>query len=100
MVHADADPTEVGADVVDAIGDGLAQLLIDEVIHANLRRMPRGMPLTTGMLAVSEEFLLLGIDRDDRLAPALKILYPGVEMLEWRVAIRVMAALAGLACSL
>ena len=79
---------------------GLAELFIDEVIHADLRRMPRGVPLTASILEVAEEFLLLGIDRNDRLAAALKVLHPGVEMLELRVAVWVMAPLAGLAGSL
>ena len=35
MVHADADPTEVSPAVVDAVGDGLASLLLD-------RSHPRG----------------------------------------------------------
>jgi len=100
MAHAYADPTEVSPDVVDAVGDGLAELLIDEVIHADLRRMPRGVPLTASILAVAEEFLLLGIDRHDGLATALTVLPPGVERLALRVAVRVMAPLAGLACSL
>ena len=100
MVHAHADPPEVGADVVDAVGDSLAEFLIDEVIDADLRRMPRGVPLTARILEVAEEFLLLGIDRNDWLAAALKVLDAGVEMREWRVAIRVLAALAGLARSL
>ena len=34
--------------------------------------MPRGVPLTARILEVAEEFLLLGIDRNDRLAAALK----------------------------
>jgi len=100
MVHAHADPPEVGADVVGAVGAGLAELLIDEVIPTDLGRMPRGVPLTASILAVAEEFLLLGIDRDDGLTVALKVLHPGVEMLELCVAIRVMAPLAGLARSL
>ena len=58
MVHAHADPPEVGADIVDAVGDGLAKFPIDEVIHANLGRMPRGVPLTASILEVAEELLL------------------------------------------
>jgi hypothetical protein len=100
MVHAHADPPEVGADVVDAVGDGLAEFLIDEVIHADLRRMPRGVPLTASILEIAEKVLLLGIDRNDGLAAALQVLHPGVEMLELRVAVWVLAPLAGLAYSL
>jgi hypothetical protein len=58
------------------------------------------VPLTARILEVAEEFLLFGIDSNDWLAAALKVLYAGVEMLEWRVAVRVLAALAGLARSL
>ena len=99
-VHAPADPTAVGADVVDAVGEGLASLLIDEVIHADLRRRPRGGPLTASMLDVSTACLLLGLASNDRLAAALNVLHPAVERREWRVAVRVMAPLAGLARSL
>ena len=79
MGHAHADPTEVRADGVDAVGDGRAECLIDEVIHADLRRMPRGVPRTASILEVAEAGLLLGIDSNDWLAAALQGLHPGVE---------------------
>jgi len=100
MVHAHADPTEVGAEVVDAGWDGLAELLLDEVLPAARGRMPRGVPLTASLLAVAEACLLLGIAREDWLAAALQGLHPGVEMLAVRVAVRVLASLTGRACSL
>jgi hypothetical protein len=52
------------------------------------------------MLAVAAELLLLGIDRENGLAAALKVLPPGVKILAWRVAVRVRPPLTGLACSL
>src|SRR5712691_12243465 len=76
MVHAHADPPEVGADVVGAVGDGLAELLIDEVIPTDLGRMPRGVPLTARILARPPELRPLGIHRYDGRAAPLTALQP------------------------
>ena len=36
VIDADADATGIRADVVDAIGNGFAEFLIDEVMHVDL----------------------------------------------------------------
>ena len=68
VVDADADPTLVPAQVIDPLGDGLAQLLVREVLGADLLRLAPAMPLPPGIAEIPDQFLLLRIDRDDRLA--------------------------------
>ena len=41
VIDADADATGVRADIVDAIGNGLAELLVDEVVHIDESAGPR-----------------------------------------------------------
>jgi hypothetical protein len=97
MVHADADPAQVGTHVVDPRGHGLAALGGDDVVAAPRWRRPRGVPLPAGVLAVADQRLLLGLDGDDRLGALLEVQHPGGDGLDLRVAIRMLAACARLA---
>src|SRR5512132_3198851 len=100
MVHADTDPADVGVQVVDAIGDGLAQLRVNEVVDADLWRLALGVPLAPGVLEVAHQFFLLRVDRDDWLAPVLKVPHPCSDVLKLGVAIRMLGAFARLASAL
>jgi hypothetical protein len=53
VVDADADPRVVEPDVVDAVWDGLAQLLVDEVVNPNRDRLTFGLPLASCVLEIS-----------------------------------------------
>ena len=97
VVHADADPAEVGAHVVDPVGNGLAELGVDEVVDAHLGRLALGVPLPSGVLEVADQFLLLGIDGDDGLVALLEVPHTGGDVLELRVAVRMLASFARLA---
>jgi len=100
VVHAHADPALVPAQVVDPLGDRLAQDLVLEVLGPDLLRMAPPMPLPPGIAEIPDQLLLLGIDRDDRLALRLEGAHLAGDILELGVTIRVVAALLGLAVGL
>ena len=64
------------------------------------RRRPLGLPLPSAVLEVADQFLLLGVHRDDWLAPPLIRLDPSVDVLELGVAVGMAAAFPGLAVGL
>lgn len=81
------DQPGVGAEVVDAIGDRLAQFVILEVVHPHGGRLARGMPLLPGILEVPHQLLLLGVHRDHGLTALLELLGAPRNVLELRVAV-------------
>ena len=100
VVHADADPSGVGREVVDAIRHRSAQLLDQEVMHADLLRLAPGTPCLAGVLEVAHKLLLLGVDREHRLARGQSRLDAVVDVDELRVPVWVAVAFAGLAVGL
>jgi hypothetical protein len=52
---------------------------------------PARLPLPAAVLEVADALLLLGVDRDDRLAPPLERPDPPGEVLELGVAVEVSA---------
>ena len=79
MIDAHADPAFIPMRIVDAVGDGLATRPgNDEVVRADtLRRLGRP-PRSAAILEGPHQFLLLGVDRDCRLLPALGGPAPGL----------------------
>src|SRR4051812_39463949 len=65
VVDADVDPAQVPPEVVDAVGDRLADARVREVVDPYLLRVPLGLPLPSAILEVADQFLLLGVDGDD-----------------------------------
>jgi hypothetical protein len=100
MIHADTDPTGVVGQIVDAIGDRPAQFLDQEVVHPNVLRLTCGTPFPTGVLEVSDEFLLLRIDRDHRFARGQRRGHRVVDVNELRIAVGMAVAFPGLAIGL
>jgi len=70
VVHADADPSGIGREIVDAIRHRPAQVLDQEVMHPDLLWLAPRTPRLTGILEVAHKLLLLGIHRDHRLPAA------------------------------
>jgi hypothetical protein len=62
MGDADAHPTGIAGEIVNAIGDRPAQFLDQEVVHPHLFRLALATPLASGILEVADEFLFLGVD--------------------------------------
>src|SRR3712207_1511193 len=79
---------------------GLAQALVGEVLGPHLLRLPLRLPLGPAVLEIPEQFLLLGVHRDDRLPAPLAGPDPGADELELGIAVRVGGPLARLAVAL
>ena len=100
MVDADADPAVIVGDVVDAVGHRPAEFRDAEIVHADLLRLALGLPFAAAVLEIADQLLLLGVDRDHRLAGRRGRFHLIVDVAELRIAIRMACPLAGLAVGL
>ena len=100
VVHPDADPPDVRRHVVDPVRDCLAQLLVGEIMHLHLLRLPLRPPLPPPVPVRPHQLLLLRVDRHNRLAPALELLHPPVDVQELRVPVRMLPPFQRLAIRL
>ena len=100
FVDAHRDESRVLREVVDTVGDGLAELLVEEVMALHLAGRALGRPLLPPILVVPDEFFLFGIDGDDRIAPSLDRTGGFMDVQELRVTIRMRRALLRLAIPL
>src|SRR5439155_6411648 len=83
-------------DVIDAVGDRLAELLVLEVVHTDQLGLALGPPLPPGVLEIPDQLLLFGVDRDHRLTRGNRRLRRRADVLKLRVAVAVRGALTGL----
>src|SRR6201996_8531613 len=97
---AEVDPAGIGGDVVDTVGRHLAQFGKHEIMHPDGFGIALGTQFTTAILEISDEFLLLRVDRDGRLSGGLERVDLRIDVLELRVPVRMARALAGLAVRL
>ena len=93
VVDADAHPTLVLRDVIDAVGNGLAQLLVHEIVDQHFFGLSLRLPFPPAILEFPDHFLLFGVHRDHRLAAFLKRQDGCVDVLELGVAVGVIASL-------
>ena len=100
MIDADADATGVRADVVNSVRNGFAEFLVDEVVHVDLVGTALGPIVAAAVLVGADQFLLLRVDRDHRLAGGLKGFNLRVDVFELSVPVDMMAALQALAIDL
>ena len=89
----DADAAGVGADVIDAVGHHLAELLVLEVVHLDATWIALRPIVAAAILEVADQLLLLRVDRDDRLPCRLRRDDLRVDMLELRVAVGMASSL-------
>ena len=92
VVDSDAHPPLILGDVIHAVGNGFAQLLVHEVMDEHLFRLSLRSPFSPAVLEFPEDFLLLGIDRDDRLSTILEGHDASVDVLKLGVAVGVVLA--------
>ena len=100
VVDADTHATGVGGDVVDAVRHHLAVFGIDEIMHTDQIGIALRPIVAANVLVWTDQLLLLGVDRDNRLTGRLVCQHGGVDVLELRIAIGVAAAFEGLAVDL
>src|SRR6202051_2713023 len=99
-VDAQAHPSGVASDVVDAIGHRPPELGNNEVVDATFFGCALWPPFATAILEVADEFLLLRVDRDRRFTGCKRFLHSIVDVVELRVAIRMVRSFARLAIGL
>jgi hypothetical protein len=92
VVDPDLDPTLVVGEVVDPVGDRLAELSVLEVVDADQLGLALRAPLPAGVLEIADELLLLGVDRDRRLLGGDRRLNLPVEVAKLRIAVGVARA--------
>ena len=73
VVHADAHPARVGGQVVDPVGDRLAEFAVDEVVHLHLVGAALRTPFPPAVAIPADQLLLLGVHRHHRLPEALEL---------------------------
>ena len=62
MIGTDADPSDIVGDVIDAVGNGTAQLGIDEIMNVDQFRAVFGTPVPSVVLEIAHQFLLFRVD--------------------------------------
>ena len=87
MVDAEADPAGIVGDVVDAVGRRPAKFGNQEVVHSHRHGLSLRTILTAGILEVTDQLLLLGIDRDRRLTRRQRLFHLCIDVAELDVAV-------------
>jgi hypothetical protein len=100
MVQPPIHPAGVVGHIVDAIGDGLALAVINEVVHQDSPGMSLPLPLFSPLPEGTYQFLLLGIHRNDGLSLGLESLYLSGNVAELRVPVWVLLPFFRLAVGL
>src|SRR3990172_7676844 len=88
VINADTHPALVFGQIVHAIGNGLAPIFVNEIVDQDFYRLTLRLPLTTANAEFTDQFLLLGVHRNGRLASFLKVLDGRRDVLKLLIAIR------------
>ncbi len=100
MVGAHAHPGLVGRQVVHPVGTRPTESLDHEVVHQHLLGLALGTQLLPAVAEGTDQFLLLGVDADDRLAQGELQLDRAVDVRELGVPVGMARALERLAVRL
>ena len=92
VVNPHADPTAVLPDIIDSVGNDLAQLLVFKVVHQGFFGLALRLPLPASVFEIPDQLFLLGIHGNDWQAPAEKGPGLSIEILKLRIAVRVLGA--------
>lgn len=93
MIDAHAHEAVIRGEIVDAVRDRFADGVGREVVDVHQLRITLRLPLTSAVLEVANQLLLLRVDGDHRYAAIDAVLRLGVDVLELRVPIRMLRAL-------
>ena len=100
VILPDAHPAAVTGHVVDAVRNRLAERLVDEIVYLDPLRLPLRTPLPAPVAILSNQLLFLGVNRNYWLPQGLEGAPPPVDMLELRIAVRMLGAFQRLAVGL
>src|ERR1700694_329403 len=88
MIDADTHPSGVLRQVINAVRRGTSKFRNHEIMHTHAFRLSSRPPVLAAVFEISYQFLLLGVDRNHRLASADILLNLGVDVLKLRIAVR------------
>src|ERR1700691_5255153 len=100
MIDADADPTLVMGHVINAMRNGLAQLLVLEIMDTSWLGIALRSPFLARILEISHQFLLFRVDRHHWLAGFFHPLPLLAYVLKLGIVVRVILAFPRLAVRL
>src|ERR1700736_5370668 len=100
MIDSYADPSGVARQIVHPVRRSPPQFRYYEIMHANLFRIPLRPPLPPSVFELSQQFLLLGVNRYHRLAEGDVAPNFVINVLELGIAVRMRISLLGLAVGL
>src|ERR1700687_5313762 len=67
MIRTDTDPASIVGQIINTIRIGSSQLFIYKVINVDLLWISLGAPFLAAVLELTDQFFLLGINRNYRL---------------------------------
>jgi hypothetical protein len=100
MVDTDTHPPGICGKIIDAIGHRSAEFFDQEVVHPDLFRAPLRPILAAIVAKVTDQFFLLGVDRDGWLLFGQSGSHLRVDMGELRIPVGMAVALLSLAVCL
>ena len=92
MVGAEVHESRIPPDVIDAVGVRPGHVGRGEIVGLHGAWLCRRPPLLARIREIPEQFLLLGVDRNDRRARRQPALHDRIDMAELVVAIRMLGA--------
>src|ERR1017187_872918 len=96
MIDSHADPSGVACQIIYSVRRRAPQFRYHEIVHPNLFRIPLWSPLPSSVLELSQQFLLLGVNRYHRLAEGDVAPNFVINVLELSIAVRVGVSFLGL----
>ena len=100
MRAAHGHPPQVEFRIVDTTRHRLGNVRVGEIMHIDLNRLPFRLPFLPGIPVVSDQFLLLGVDRDDRPASAQERLALALDVAKLSIPIGMLLPFFGLGITL
>jgi hypothetical protein len=94
VIVSDVDPCLVSSHVKDAVRDCFADGIAWKIVDVHFLQLAFRLPLLSSILEVSDQLLLLGVDGDDRLISSLEVLHRRTDVLELRIAVRMICPLS------
>jgi len=100
VVRSHIDEAAIATDVVDAEWIRPGHLRARKIVPFHVPGVLRGTPLLPGIREIPDQFLPLGIDRDDRELLGQAPFHRVIDVVELGIAVRMIAAFFGLAIAL
>src|SRR5258708_8658352 len=100
MGTADGHPPLIALLIIDTTRHRLGNVRVGEIMHIHLNGLPFRLPFLPGIPVVSDQFLLLGVDRNDGPASAQERLALALDVAELSIAVGMLLSFLGLSVTL